>query len=81
MAQGINSTRGPVKTPRGGMGWEVGGRLKKEGTHASLWLIHVDVRQKPTQRCKAIILQFKEMNFKKINKKAHLKTQAHSEPA
>ena len=27
----------------GGMGWEVGGRFRKEGTHVHLWLIHVDV--------------------------------------
>ena len=36
------------------MGWEVEGRL---------WLIHVDIQQKPTQYCKAIIIQLK------INKK------------
>ena len=34
-----------------------GGRLRKEGTHVSLWPI--DIRQKPTQHCKAIILQLK----------------------
>ena len=31
------------------MGWELGGRFKKEGTYIYLWLIHVDVWQKPTQ--------------------------------
>ena len=30
------------------MGWEVGGRLKREGTYVYLWLIHVVVWQKPT---------------------------------
>ena len=30
-----------------------------------LWLIHVDVWQKPTQYCKAVILQLKINNFKK----------------
>ena len=30
-----------------------------------LWLIHVDVWQKPTQYCKAIILQFKKQIEKK----------------
>ena len=45
------------------MGWEVGERFKREGTSVYLWLIHVDVWQKPTQYCKAIILQLK------INKK------------
>ena len=41
------------------MGWEVGGRFKREGTYVYLWLIHVDVRQKPTQYCKVITLQLK----------------------
>ena len=31
-----------------------------------LWLIHVDVWQKPTHFCKAIILQLKINKFKKI---------------
>ena len=48
-----------------GVGWEVGGRFKREGTYAYLWLIHVDVWQKPTQYCKAIILQLK-IDFLKI---------------
>ena len=39
------------------MGWEARGR--QEGTYVYLWLIHVDVWQKPTQHCKAIILQLK----------------------
>ena len=54
-AQG-NKTR-PVTTWRGGWGWVVGGKLKREGTYLCLWLIHVDVWQKPTQYCRAIILQ------------------------
>ena len=33
------------------MGWEVGERLKREGTYIYQWLIHVDVWQKPTQYC------------------------------
>ena len=37
----------------------MGGRFKKEGTYVSLWLIHVDVWQKPKQYCKAIILHLK----------------------
>ena len=37
-----------------------GGREVQEGgTHVYLWLIHVEVQQKPTQYCKAIILQLK----------------------
>ena len=46
--------------------WEMGGRLKKEGTYVYLWLIHVDVWRKATQHCKAIILQLKINKLKKI---------------
>ena len=42
---------------RGGSGW---------GTHVHLWLIHVNVWQKPLQYCKVISLQLKLVNFKKI---------------
>ena len=41
------------------MGREVGGRFEREETDVYLWLIHVDVWQKPTQYCKAIILHLK----------------------
>ena len=41
----------------------MGGRFEREKTHVYLWLIHVDVWQKPTQYCKAIILTLR------INKK------------
>ena len=44
-------------------GWDgVGGwrKVKREGTYVHLWLIHVDVEQKSTQYCKAIILQLKK---------------------
>ena len=47
------------------MGREVGGRFKREGTYAYLQLIHVDVWQKPTQYCNAIILQLK-INLKNL---------------
>ena len=43
----------------GWMGWAVGGKFKRGMTYVSLWLIHVVVWQKPTQTCKAIILQLK----------------------
>ena len=56
-----------LKQPRG-----VRRRFKKEGTYVYLWLIHVDVWQKPTQYCKAIILQLKII-FKKENKKRDFK--------
>ena len=42
-----------------------GGRGVQEGTYVYLWLIHVDVWQKPTQYCRAIILQLK-IKLKKI---------------
>ena len=51
---------------------EMGGGVegfKKEGTYVYLWLIHVDVWQRPTQYCKAIILQSKTPQFKKISVK------------
>ena len=35
------------------------GSFKREETYVDLWLIHVDVWQKPTQYYKAIILQLK----------------------
>ena len=41
------------------MGWEVGGRFKREGTYVSPWLIRVVAWQKLTQHCKAIVLQLK----------------------
>ena len=37
----------------------VEGRFKREETYVHLWLIHVDIWQKPTQYCKAIIFQSK----------------------
>ena len=46
------------------MGSEVGERFMKEGMYVYLWLIHVDIWQKPTQYCKAIILQLK-INLRK----------------
>ena len=39
------------------MGREMGGRLNREGIYVYLWLIHVEVWQKTTKFCKAIILQ------------------------
>ena len=42
----------------------MGGKFRREGTHVCLWLIHIDVWQKPTQYCKAIILQLKKKKKK-----------------
>ena len=47
------------------LGWEVGRRFKMEGTYVYLWLIRVNIWQKPTQYCKAIILQLKTNSFSK----------------
>ena len=46
------------------MGREIGGRFKREGIYIYiyLWLIHVEVWQKTTEFCKAIILQLKKQN-------------------
>jgi len=46
-----------VTTLRGGIGWEVGRKFKREVRNVYLWLIPVGVCQKPTQYCKAIIFQ------------------------
>ena len=55
------------------MGWEDGGRFKRQGTDVYLWLMHADVRQKPTPHCEAVILQLKINNFlKKENMGFHL---------
>ena len=44
--------------------WDrMGGRFTREGAYVYLWLIHVDVWQKPIQYCKATILQLKINNF------------------
>ena len=43
----------------GRMEWEMGERFKNEGIYVHLWLIHVEVWQKTTKFCKAIILQLK----------------------
>ena len=51
-------------TKRGGKEWEVGERFKWKGKYVYLLLIRVAVWQKPTQYCKATILQIK-INFKK----------------
>ena len=58
MTQGTQT--GALGQPRGVGG---GGRFKREGSCVYLWQIHVDVWQKPTQYCKAIILQLKKKIF------------------
>ena len=48
------------------------GRFKREGTYVYLRLIHVVVWAKPTQYCKAIILQLKINNKKAPKNKYHI---------
>ena len=45
------------------------GIFQQVGSYVYLWLIHVDVWQKPTQHCKAIILQLKINSKLKTKKK------------
>ena len=64
---------GALGRPRG-MGW--GGRWDGGsgwGTHVNLWLIHVNVWQKPLQYCEVIILQLIKINEKKLKNKKRVK--------
>ena len=54
-----------MTTEKGRIGWEVGRRFKRQGTYVYLSLTHADMWQKPTQYCKAIILQLKRNCFKR----------------
>ena len=56
-----HALRQPKRVGWGGR-WQRGSRGR--GTYVYLWLIHVDVWQKPAQYCKAIILQYK--TYKKV---------------
>ena len=47
----------------GKKGHGLGGRLKREEINVYLLLIHDVVRQKPTQHCKASILQLKKFKI------------------
>ena len=64
--QGVQIRRSVI-TSRGGVKRKVWGRFKREGTQVYLWLVHVDVWQKPIKYCKAIILQLKINVLKYIN--------------
>ena len=46
----------------------MGRRFKREGTYGYLWLIHVDIWQKPAQYCKEIILQLKIKKKKSVGR-------------
>ena len=60
-----NLNRDSVSTQRRGMGREMGGSFKTEVTYVYQRLIHVDILQKTTKFCKAIILQLKKKSLKK----------------
>ena len=60
------------------MGWEMGEGFRKEGTYVYLWLIHVDVWQKPTQCCKAILLQSKIKKEREKNVNSKKKNGSHT---
>jgi len=49
------------------MGRKMGGKFKRERIYVYLWLIHVEVWQKTTKFCKAIILQLKNKSIFKNN--------------
>ena len=51
--------QGLCNNMEGWKGREMRRRFKRERTCVYLWLIHADVWQKPTEFCKAIILQLK----------------------
>ena len=55
------------------MEWEVGGRLKREGTQVYIWLILVDIWKRPTQCGNLIILQLKIDIFLKEKGKVYLR--------
>ena len=52
-----------------GKGWEMGGRFRRRGTYVNLWLTHLDVWQRPTQYCEAVILQWNQFVLKNDKKK------------
>ena len=64
MTQGTQTGLCDCDRLKGGVGREVEGRPWREGTWVYLWLILVEVRQKATKFCKAIILQLKKKLLK-----------------
>ena len=55
-------------------GWDMvrdGREVQERGAYVYLWRIHVDVWQKPTQYCKAIVSQLKINKCFKNAKKHH----------
>ena len=54
-----NSNRDSVTIWRGGIGRQMRGSLRREGTWVYLWLSLADVSQNTTKFCKAINFRFK----------------------
>ena len=55
-------------------GWDGDGReVQEQGTYVHLWLMLVDIWQKPAQYCKAIIFQYNFFKDNKQFKNTHLK--------
>ena len=52
----VKAQREDCDNVEGWDGGEVGGQFKREGPYVNLWLIRVDVWQKLTQYCKAVII-------------------------
>ena len=50
----------------------VEGRFKREGAYVYLWLIHVDVWQKPTQYC-IVMLQLRKKIYQEKKKNPRFK--------
>ena len=61
--QACSQSQCSVTTCRDGVGTEVGGGFRIEGTHVCLWPIHIDVWQKLSQYC----------NYPPIKKKKNIK--------
>ena len=62
-----SSERCSVTTQRDRMGRDGGRRLKRERTYVYLWLIHVTIWQRPTQRVKEFKKSInQQINIKKI---------------
>ena len=57
----------------------MGGGFRREGTYVHLWLIPVDVWQKPTQYCKGVILQLKKKMSKKKNRWGEIRGEVSTE--
>ena len=55
-------------------GWDgLRGELQERGDICALWLTHVLIWQKPTQYCKAIILQLKKEEIRKTTSNFRMK--------